>query len=153
MTQDATITRINPALALQKPLEDYIQYLEKMTSRSVRLLEKMAVPGMRYSDTEHEVRGTDAITEIFSKRFTETQSLKFRVDDRAWGHRNQTAYLRWTMICVRHGVEDTTQGIAEVMFSNDGLVMSHTDYVGVLSRVAPVRSSFIDKLKKSLKKS
>ena len=150
MTQDATIMRINPALALQKPLENYIQYLEKMTSRSVRLLDKMAVPGMRYSDQQHDVRGTDAITEIFSRRFTDMSGMKFRVSDHAWGHRNQIVYLRWTATYVRDGVEDVTQGLAEVMFSNEGMVMSHADYMGALYRAEKAAPSFFDKIKKNL---
>lgn len=137
MTQERTITKINPAMALQKPLEDYIQYLEKMTSRSVPLLRNLAVPGMHYTDPLHDVRGIDDIVEIFQRRLTDVKSAKYRVSDYAWGKDGQTVYLRWTFICIKHDAEDITQGIAEVMFSNDDLVMSHTDYVCAVYDVPP----------------
>ena len=137
MTQERAITRINPALALQKPLEDYIQYLEKMTSRSVPLLRKLAVPGMHYTDPLHDVRGIDDIVAIFQKRFTDVRSAKYRVSDYAWGKDGQTAYLRWTFTCLRETGEDVTQGMAEVMFSNEDLVMSHTDYVCAVYEIPP----------------
>lgn len=135
MVQDTTIIRINPALALQKPLEDYIQYLEKMTTRSAPLLRKMAVPGMHYVDPLHDARGIDEIVEIFQKRFSSVQSPKYRVQDYAWARDSQTVYLRWTFSCLREGEEVIMQGMAEVMFSNDDLVMTHTDYVCALYAV------------------
>ena len=143
MTQDATIMRINPALALQKPLEDYIQYLEKMTVRSAALLRKLAVPGMNYIDPLHDVRGIDNIVEIFQKRFTSVQSPKYRVQDYAWARDGQTVYLRWIFSCVRDGAEVITHGMSEVMFSNDDLVMAHTDYVCALYEV-PERLTWLE---------
>lgn len=135
MVQDQVITKINPALALQKPLEDYIQYLEKMTPRSAPLLRKMAVPGMHYNDPLHDVRGIDDIVEIFQKRFSAVQSPKYRVQDYAWARDSQTVYMRWTFSFLRDGEEVITQGMSEVMFSNDDLVMTHTDYVCALYAV------------------
>lgn len=151
MTQDISITRINPALMLQKPLEDYIQYLEKMTPRSVPLLVKLAEPGMYYTDPLHDVRGIDDIIAIFRKRFTDVKSPKFRVKDHAWGKDDQTVYLRWTFSCLRGENEDITQGMAEVMFSKDGLVMSHTDYVCAIYEVPPP-PSFLQRFRMRLQK-
>jgi|GEM_PF-1494629 hypothetical protein len=121
-------TIINPALALQKPLEEYIQYLEKMTARSIPLLEKLSVPGMHYSDTKRDVRGVDDIIALFRNRFSRVRELKITVRDMAWGREGQTAYLRWFSTYEIDGVTMNGQGMSAVMFSDDGKVMSHTDY-------------------------
>ena len=129
MTQDTAITRINPALAFQKPLEDYIQYLEKMTVRSVRLLDKLALPWMHYTDPLHDERGTEHIIKIFESRLSDVRNPKYRIRDHAWGQDGQTVYLRWTFTCLRGETEDMTSGVAEIMFSNEGKIMSHKDFV------------------------
>lgn len=129
MTQEAVITRINPAMAFQKPLEDYINYLEKMTPRSVRLIEKLAMPWMQYQDPLHDVRGTDDIIRIFEQRLDGVQNAKWRVNDHAWGREGQMVYLRWTFTGSRAEGDFNINGVAEVLFSNDGLVMSHKDFV------------------------
>ena len=59
------------------------------------------------------------------------------------------AWLAPSATYMRDGVEDVTQGLAEVMFSNEGMVMSHADYIGALSPVA-APPSFLDKIMKRL---
>lgn len=128
--------RINPAMAFQKPLEDYIQYLERMNQRTIRLLEKLAVPGIHYRNPLHDVRGHDAVMDIFRQRLNEGKQ-KFRVTDHAWGHDGQTVYLRWKLVMLAEGVEDVTNGMAEIFFTNDGQVMVHNDYVDSVFHMPP----------------
>lgn len=146
MKQDTATIRIHPALALQKPLEDYIQYLEKLTARSVRLLDKLAAPGMHYADSLYDVRGSDEIAGIFKKRLEAVQSPKIRIKDHAWGQDGQTVYLRWTFSCRREGVEDIRQGVSEIMFSKDGLVLAHMDYPDMFAPVAPPSRSLLGRI-------
>ncbi len=116
---------------------------------------------MHYADPLYDVRGVDDVVEIFQKRFTDVKSAKYRVNDYAWGKDGQTVYLRWTFICMKNEVEVITQGIAEVMFSNEDLVMSHIDYVCAIYDV-PLPATFLQRfragvqarrLKKMLQKS
>lgn len=138
--------KINPAMALQKPLEDYIQYLEKMNLRSVPLLEKLAVPGVHYRNPVYDVRGRDAVMDVFRQRLS-GGSHKFTVTDHAWGRDGQTVYLRWKRIAREGDDEDITNGMAEILFTNDGQVMAHNDYVdSVFYR--PVRPTMWARLKK-----
>lgn len=146
MNQEAATIRINPAMALQKPLEDYIQYLEKMTTRSVRLLDKLAAPGMRYADSLYDVRGSDEIAGIFRRRLETVHSPKIRIRDHAWGQDGQTVYLRWTFSCRRDGVEDIRQGVSEIMFSKDGLVLAHMDYPDMYERLPPPSRSLLGRI-------
>lgn len=143
MTQEI---RINPAMAFQKPLEDYIQYLEKMNLRALPLLEKLAVPGVHYRNPLHDVRGRDAVIDVFRQRLSEGRQ-KFTVIDHAWGHDGQTVYLRWKLVMLNTGEEDVTNGMAEIFFANDGQVMVHNDYVDSVFHLPP-KPTFWSWLKK-----
>ncbi len=138
--------RINPAMAFQKPLEDYIQYLEKMNLRSLPLLEKLAVPGVHYRNPLYDVRGRDAVMDVFRRRLSEGKQ-KFTVTDHAWGHDGQTVYLRWKLVVQNDGDEDITNGMAEIFFANDGQVMAHNDYVDSVFHMPP-KPTFWSWLKK-----
>ncbi len=146
MTQDMKITTINPAMAFQKPLEDYIQYLEKMNLRSLPLLEKLAVPGVHYTHPLHDVRGRDAMMDIFRQRLN-GERQKFTVTDHAWSRDGQTVYLRWQLRSLDNGAEDITNGVAEVLFTNDGQVMAHNDFADALYQLPP-RPTIWSRLKK-----
>jgi len=129
MTQDRVITKINPALAYQKPLDDYIHYLEKMTVRSVRLIEKLVVPWVHYTDPLHDVRGVEDVIRIYQARLNEVQGPKYRIKDHAWGQDGQTVYLRWTFTGKKGERDVVINGVAEVLFTNEGQIMSHKDFV------------------------
>lgn len=146
MTQDIQIQKIHPAMAYQKPLEDYIEYLEKMNLRSLPLLEKLAVPGVQYINALHDVRGRDAVMEVFRARL-HLGRQKFTVLHHAWAPDGQTVMLRWKLLMLEGQGDDITQGVAEVMFSNEGQVMSHHDFTDALYQLPP-RPNFWTWLKK-----
>jgi steroid delta-isomerase len=108
----------------QRPLEDYIAYLERLTPRSVRLLEKLAAPEMRFIDPFYDVRGVDAVVAAFEKICSQDSQLKFRITDRAWGRDGYTAYLRWSLTFG----ERTIDGMAEIVFGPDGKIVQHTNH-------------------------
>ncbi|MCM2343686.1 MAG: nuclear transport factor 2 family protein [Alphaproteobacteria bacterium] len=134
-TEEATaIARplINPAMALQKPLEDYIHFLERMTTRSLPLLNKLATPGMHFHDPLHDVHGVAAVMEVFAQKLSNLTAPRLRVKDFCWGREQPVAYLRWDLTGQKDGESFFEQGISEIMFSNDGYVMAHRDYLGSL---------------------
>ena len=112
----------------QRALDDYIEYFEKLNARSIRLIEKLAEPGMRFKDPFNDVQGTDAVERIFKHMFANVEKPKFEVEDYAWGKDGQTAYLRWVMRYERQGKKRRIDGMSEVLFSNGGKVLSHIDH-------------------------
>lgn len=119
--------------AFKKPLDDYIEYFEKLNVRSIRLLEKLAEPGMRFKDPFNDVRGIDAVERILQHMFQTLHNPKFKVRDYAWGRwqkeaQGAIAYLRWDMTFEFKGQKHMIEGMSEVMFSKDGKVMSHIDH-------------------------
>lgn len=108
----------------QRQLEDYIAYLERLTPRSVRLLEKLAAPDMRLNDPFYQARGVDAVVAAYEKILARTGRAKFSVTDRAWGRDGYTAYLRWDLSFDRW----TLHGMAEIVFGPDGKIVQHTSH-------------------------
>jgi steroid delta-isomerase len=127
--KDGTMT-MNPAL--QRPLEDYIVYLEKLSPRMVPLLDKLAAPGMKYKNPFNDVTGADAVMRVFTKIFDVTGRPKYRVSDVAWGRDGHTAYLRWTF---HYDGGRVIEGVAEVLFDANGKIMMHTDHWDAGSQV------------------
>lgn len=113
-----------------RPLADYIEYWEKISPRSVRLIEKLAVSGFRFSDPFHTLHGLDAFEAMLHKMFSSTDKVSFKVKDMAWGMDGRTAYLKWIFTAVPKGRKKqiTIIGMSEILFADDGKVMSHTDH-------------------------
>ncbi|MGZ9097152.1 MAG: nuclear transport factor 2 family protein [Micavibrio sp.] len=108
----------------QRPLEDYIAYLERLTPRSVRLLEKLAAPEMRFIDPFYDVRGVDAVVAAYDKIMGHAARMSFHVTDRAWGRDGYTAYLRWNLVFEDRAID----GMAEIVFGPDGKIVQHTNH-------------------------
>ena len=114
---------------LQRALDDYIDYFERLNARSVRLIEKLAVPGMQFQDPFNDVTGIEKVEAILQKMFTDVKTPKFRVHDYAWGRDGHTAYIKWTFIAkMAKGRQLDITGMSEIYFNDDALVMSHIDY-------------------------
>ena len=117
----------NP-LKFQRALDDYIEYFERLSARSIRLIEKLAEPGMRFKDPFNDVQGLDAFERIFRHMFEHLEKPKFEVQDYAWGQDGQTVYLRWVLRYELRGQKRRIDGMSEVFFSNGGKVLSHIDH-------------------------
>jgi len=126
MTDDLHAERAR--LKNNKTLLDYIAYFERLSPRTIRLIEKLAVPGLRFKDPFNDVRGTDAVERLFEHMFASVDRPKFKIVDYAWSRDNMRAYLRWDFSCERKGAKHLISGMSEISFDQDGLVASHIDY-------------------------
>lgn len=116
------------AMKLQKPLEEYIRYFETLTPRSVRLIEKIADPTMRFIDPFNDVHGIDAVEAVLEKKCRGVINPKYRITDYAWGRDGHTVYLRWSFSFEEQGALRLITGMSEVSFSPLGKVACHVDY-------------------------
>lgn len=141
-------TQINQAMALQKPLEDYIHFLERLNSRSLKLLGNLAAPGMRYVDPLRDVQGVDEVIRAFEERIHREGLMKIRITDTAFGRESEMVYIRWQR---RSGDSDAhlVEGISEVLFSNDGRVLLHKDYYAPFEKAAAPRGLWARLLKQA----
>ena len=111
-------------MKFQRQLEDYARYLETLNARSVRLVEKLAAPGMRYSSPLHDVAGVDAVERVFSRRMAQFPTLRCRIGAMGTAFDGQTGFIAWRWMI---GPQDI-DGVAELMFADDGTVMRHHDH-------------------------
>ncbi len=133
----ADVYMIEPNLSLQKPLEDYVEYIEKMNTRSLPLLDNIAGVLFSFEDPYHNVSGVAAAQELLAHRFRIYSNSRYKVNDFAWGRRESTAYIYWSFIYSvekrnlvgKRSLDDRSfSGISEVVFSNDGKLLSHSDF-------------------------
>ena len=115
--------RLNNTRALQ----DYIAYYERLSPRTIRLIEKIAAPDMRFKDPFNDVRGLDLFEKIMADMFDQVDNPRFKIHDYSWGKDGQ-AYLRWDMRFSRGGKEQIIPGMSEIGFDAKGRVASHVDY-------------------------
>lgn len=118
-----------PTPEQQRTLEDYIQYYETLTPRSVRLIEKLASKDMVFEDPFNTVHGIDNVEHVLEKMFADIDKPEFRITDYSWGVKQpHIAYIRWVMTFEMGGKAQAVEGVSEVMFGENGQIMSHIDH-------------------------
>jgi len=115
---------------LSAPIEDYTSYWQKLGPRSIRLIEKIADPSLRYTGPFFDTHGTDAFEQMATQLFSKIEKTKINITDTAVGQDEQTVYMRWIATVITKGKKRqwTFQGVSEVAFSPTGKVMSHIDH-------------------------
>ncbi len=129
---------IEPDLTLQKPLEDYVEHIDKLNMRSLLLLGEMFSPSCSFSDPYHNVKGADKAYKILEHRFNVCNEARYKAIDFMWGRREATAYIYWTFIYNQSkagilrgkGETHSIDVMCEVKFLPDGKVYSHSEFWG-----------------------
>lgn len=130
---------IDPDLKLQKPLEDYMESLEKCTPRTVMLFENLVDIGFVFIDPYHRCVGSQAFQKLLVGRYELHQKPKYKIYDFIWGRREATAYIKWRysfeLPASRFSRQEKSnrasiEGMSELVFSGDLKLLSHTDFWG-----------------------
>lgn len=115
------------ALKFQRPMRNYIEYFEKLTPRSVRLIEKIAAPNMYFKSPINEAHGIEGVEGIFKHIFKTVQNPKLKVMDYGFGQQG-AGYIRWRFSYVSKGKPQNVEGMSEIIFNDDGQIISHIDH-------------------------
>ena len=115
-------------LASQRVLEDYISYFETLSPRTIRLIEKLAAPGLQYNGPFFHLRGVDAAESMFENALAVVKTFRIRVIDKTWGVQGHTAYIKWICHMSAASGEHEINGISEISFNDKSLVIAHNDY-------------------------
>jgi hypothetical protein len=99
------------------------------------------------------VRGQDQIIRIFAKMFEDVGDPKFEVVDNAVSGSN--SYLRWVFRFKhkKNGKPFSIDGMTEVRFDQEGLVIAHLDHWDAASQLyehAPVLGWVLRRVRKRL---
>lgn len=128
-------------LSLQKPLEDYISLLEKLSMRSLGLMADMTAYDVFFIDPVHEVRGASALAVVWTRRFEAVHDWRCRVTDFAWMRRERTATISWDVggrikkrPLIRSGHTDfAMSGTTEITFNQEGKISFLREFWGKAS--------------------
>lgn len=132
---------IDPDLKLQKPLEDYIDNYEAMSSRSLALFEPLIDMNFRFEDPYHKAIGVAGLGDLMRGRFGLYKKLRYKIYDFMWGRREATAYMMWGLSYEKpkakrfalgngSGGSGAFEGMSELTFSGNGQILSHRDFWG-----------------------
>lgn len=108
-------------LRMQKPLEEYLEYMERLSTASLYLLEGCMDMFCMFQDPVHKVRGKDSVSKIWMARLECLPAAKFKIDDFSWGRKPACAYAHFML-------GDVGEGMIEIEFNEDGRVVSHREF-------------------------
>lgn len=137
------------SLKLHAPLEEYIRYFERLSVRSVRLVEKISEPQLEFIDPIFTSRGHDEFENTMVHILNRFEQPKIKVTDYAWGRDGTTAFLRWRFEHIYKGQKEIIPGMSEISFSHNDLVISHVNYWDIGSSVLP-KHGFLNWVKKQI---
>ncbi len=122
-------------LRLQKYLEDYIEFWDKLNTRSLPILRELCVPNFSFCDPYHSVVGVDEACDILAHRQKVFTGGRYHVYDFMWGRREGAAYMHWNFTYrpkkkFLGKVQDDVVigGMSKLVFLPDGQLLSHEDF-------------------------
>ncbi len=129
---------IEPNLHLQKPLEDYVEYTEKLSLRSIALLDGMSEPSFSFQDPYYNVVGRIEAYLILEHRLKTYPNAIYKVSDFMWGRRQGVAYMFWSYrylaqkkLMERSEPEPLVmEGMSELKFLPNGKIYSCCEFWG-----------------------
>ena len=111
-----------------RALEEYITFFEKLSRRSIPLLDKIASPNMYFKDPFNEVHDIEGVKRIFEHMFVVLDNPRFKVNDYGFTRKNGDAFLHWRFMYTLKGKSYEFEGTSIVTFNQNGQTTSHIDY-------------------------
>jgi len=108
------------------PQERYRHFLETLTPHSLERLHDYVAQDVRFRDPFNDVTGADAMQRLFAHMFAAVGPLHFCVS--AAITEGDRCLMSWRFEAVLRGKPWAFDGMSEVRFNADGLVVSHFDY-------------------------
>ncbi len=115
----------NIMMRAQSYLDDYINFLERLNFRSVRLIEKCTEINLSYKDIYDNAHGHDEVEEIFKNRLDKFEIYKYSISEKNWANDN-IIYLDGNIIYSR---KKSIPVIIKLTISQSGKILSHCEYI------------------------
>lgn len=107
-------------------VQRYIEVFERLEPSMLQALTDCFAEQARFVDPFNDVRGSDAIRQVFEHMFATCDDPRFGVDECIGDE--HLVYLRWRFNFGSPGSRRTVLGVSRVQFAPDGLVTEHRDY-------------------------
>jgi len=136
----------------QQAFENYIQFFETLTPKSLDELDQFFIDNARFKDPFNDVVGVSDIRKIFQHMFSTTQDSRFVVDK--FAATDNILCLHWHYYFkTRQGKPWEIPGMSRVIFDDAGKVTEHVDYWDPAESIyekLPVLGGFMRILKRKL---
>ena len=122
---------------LNKALENYIEFWEKLNLRAARLLHKHVFAGIIFTDPLGQMQGVEHVQYFLEQIMRDNKMLRIKVHGYGW-HNNETkVYLNWsaTHVSLDKKKQYTINGMSDILFGDTGLVLKHTNYWDTQSHI------------------
>lgn len=126
---------IDRDLFLQKYLEDYIEFWDKLNLRSIPLFVEFCAHNISFCDPYHSVSGIEDVSAVLSHRQKVFRGGRYHVYDFIWGRREATAYMHWSFtyrpkkkIFSKAFDDVVIGGMSKLVFLPNGRLLSHEDF-------------------------
>jgi hypothetical protein len=117
----------------QQALTAYVRLFETMTPASLETLNEYFASDALFEDPFNAVQGVAAIQRIFAHMYEVCEHPEFTVLSSALS--NDMAWLYWDFTFTYRSRLMKITGVSMVRFSEDGLVLMHTDYWDAASQL------------------
>jgi hypothetical protein len=110
----------------EKAIQEYAQLFERMTPESLGRFDQVFTHDALFKDPFNEVRGVDAIRNIFEHMYRVCERPRFKVNSIT--RVGNTAWLHWIFDCTVRKRTVSITGASMVVLSDAGRVSKHLDY-------------------------
>jgi hypothetical protein len=137
-------------------LQNVVLFFETLTAESAQQLDQVYSPDAYFKDPFNEVRGSDAITGIFSHMFTQVINPRFVVTTHII--QGDDAFITWDFLFYMKRfstAEQCIHGATHLRFTADGHVNFHRDYWDTAEELyekLPILRSFMRILRRAARK-
>jgi predicted ester cyclase len=115
------------ATDIEAAVTAYAAFYEGLSPDTVKRLDALCAPDVRFRDPFNDVTGVAAYRAILTRMFEDITEPRFGVKD--WALSGRVAYLRWNFtFTTRKGVPWQIEGMSEVHFDDKGRVVAHLDH-------------------------
>lgn len=126
----------------QAVLDRYLVFWRDLTPENVRHIHDLVTDDVRFVDPFQDQVGRAAFERILQKIFHDCRALDFRVMDYGWSVNSAAvaiAYVRWEYRALPHKSAEwwVFQGMSELHFGADGLLLAHIDHWDCASQIFP----------------
>ena len=116
------------AVDVTRALSSYAAFFERLTPETVGRLSECVISDARVPNPFCDLTGVGKMQHLIHNLYTDVQDPQVAIRDRAVGSR--ACYLRWQFTAHFKGRKRTfaIDGVSEVQFDQDGMVILHHDH-------------------------
>ena len=114
-------------MILNQLIENYAKFLKTVNKKNISDFKNFCHDDIEFIDPFHQFVGLEKFILFFNRTFDNYNYHNFIALDNATS--SSAGYIKWQFSFKnKKGIKRTIDGMSEIKFSNNGLVISHIDY-------------------------